>query len=331
MNNQLIVSDYMPIMNLDDAKRRYQAFKDFVESILSKGVDYGVIPGTDKPTLLKPGAEKLNTFFGLATHFEVTQKTEDWTGEAHGGEPFFYYWYRCTLTRGGQFVANAEGSCNSREKKYRWRSGERKCPQCGKPAIIKGRAEYGGGFICFAKKGGCGAKFADSDPAIVGQSTGRVPNEDIADQVNTLQKMAQKRALVAATLIGTNASEFFTQDVEDYIDADFTPAPEEQKQEPKAEPRRADMTVTAAPPQPTRPDHPIVAALDTLDTPAANGAPSLEEAFAGWKAAWSRACKLGVQKREHSATLADNISAIVDRTTLLNDAIKARGGASGGK
>jgi hypothetical protein len=33
--------------------------------------------------------------------------------------------------------------------------------------------------------------------------------------VNTIQKMAQKRALVAATLISTSASEFFTQDVED--------------------------------------------------------------------------------------------------------------------
>src|SRR5436305_40562 len=37
----------------------------------------------------------------------------------------------------------------------------------------------------------------------------------IADQVNTIQKMAQKRSLVAAVLIAVNASEFFTQDVED--------------------------------------------------------------------------------------------------------------------
>jgi hypothetical protein len=39
-------------------------------------------------------------------------------------------------------------------------------------------------------------------------------NPDVADVVNTIQKMAQKRALVAATLIATSASEFFTQDVE---------------------------------------------------------------------------------------------------------------------
>ena len=43
----------------------------------------------------------------------------------------------------------------------------------------------------------------------------RIPNPDVADVVNTIQKMAQKRALVAATLIARSASEFFTQDVED--------------------------------------------------------------------------------------------------------------------
>src|ERR1019366_6667026 len=43
----------------------------------------------------------------------------------------------------------------------------------------------------------------------------RIPNPDGADVVNTIQKMAQKRALVAATLLATSASEFFTQDVED--------------------------------------------------------------------------------------------------------------------
>jgi hypothetical protein len=39
--------------------------------------------------------------------------------------------------------------------------------------------------------------------------------------------MSQKRALIAATLLAVNASEFFTQDMEDFVDADYTvqPAP----------------------------------------------------------------------------------------------------------
>jgi len=40
------------------------------------------------------------------------------------------------------------------------------CPKCGKVGtIIKGREEYGGGFLCFAKKGGCGAKFEKAPPS----------------------------------------------------------------------------------------------------------------------------------------------------------------------
>src|ERR671938_678900 len=69
---------------------------------------------------------------------------------------------------------------------------------------------------CFRKQGGCGAKYADGDQAIEGQQTGRVFNPDIADQVNTIQKIGQKRSLVAAVLIAVNASEFFTQDIEDF-------------------------------------------------------------------------------------------------------------------
>jgi hypothetical protein len=37
------------------------------------------------------------------------------------------------------------------------------CPKCGKvKPVIKGKAEYGGGWVCFKKKGGCGATWHDS-------------------------------------------------------------------------------------------------------------------------------------------------------------------------
>lgn len=235
-NNQLAVRDtnlfIAPVVNVQGALQRYQDMKDFIEGILRKDVDYGVIPGTGKPTLLKPGAEKLSTFFGLSTQFEIIEKVEDWTGENHGGESFFNYWYKCRVTRNGSVVAEGEGSCNSFEKKYRWRSANVKCPACGNETIIKGKTEYGGGWICFAKKGGCGAKFKDGDPVIEDQPRGQVKNPDIADIVNTLQKMAQKRAYVAAVLLATNASEYFTQDIEDYIDADFVTV-EQPKEESK--------------------------------------------------------------------------------------------------
>src|ERR687896_462647 len=197
------------------AVERYNAVTEFVSRVLRKDVDYGVIPGTEKRTLLKPGAEKLTTFFGLSTRFQLLERIEDWTGESHGGEPFFYYLYRCQLARGDLLIAEGDASCNSREAKYRWREAQRACPACGQSAIIKGREEYGGGWVCFKKKGGCGAKYPDGDQTIESQQTGRVFNPDIADQVNTIQKMSQKRSLVGAVLLAVNASEFFTQDVED--------------------------------------------------------------------------------------------------------------------
>ena len=215
-------SQFMPAMSIELAVERYNTITEFVSRVLRRDVDYGMIPGTDKLTLLKPGAEKLTTFFGLSTRFQLLERIEDWTGEDHGGEPFFYYLYRCQLSRGDLLVAEADGSCNSRETKYRYREAQRVCPECGQAAIIKGKEEYGGGWLCFRKKGGCGAKFPNGDAVIESQQTGRVPNAEIADQVNTIQKMGQKRSLIAATLLAVNASEFFTQDVEDFINTTAT-------------------------------------------------------------------------------------------------------------
>jgi hypothetical protein len=208
-------SQFMPAMSIEAAVERYNTITEFVSRVLRRDVDYGMIPGTDKLTLLKPGAEKLTTFFGLSTRFQLIERIEDWTGEEHDGEPFFYYLYRCQLYRGELLVAESDASCNSRETKYRYREAQRVCLDCGQAAIIKGREEYGGGYVCFRKKGGCGAKFLIGDSGIESQQVGRVPNADIADQVNTIQKMSQKRALVSACLLAVNASEFFTQDVED--------------------------------------------------------------------------------------------------------------------
>jgi hypothetical protein len=227
------VAQFMPALTVEQALARHRQINQIVSQVLKENEDYGVIPGAGaKKVLLKPGAEKLTTFFGLSKQFEIIEKIEDWTG-AHSGaeppEPFFYY--RCRLLRGEQLIAEGDGSCNSRESKYRYRKGERVCPSCRGAYIIKGQDQYGGGWVCFKKKGGCGAKFPDGDPDIETQQVGRVLNPDICDQVNTIQKMAVKRALVAATLMAVNASDFFTQDVEDsgVIDArplSVTPAPQ---------------------------------------------------------------------------------------------------------
>jgi hypothetical protein len=208
--------DLMPVLDLATAVRRHNFMTQVAQTLMVEGTDYGTIPGTgSKPTLLKPGAERLCTLFGLSPRIAEMTAEEDWDGEKHGGEPFLYYRIRIELTKNGILLGEGVGSCSSRESKYRYRAGERKCPKCSKPAIIRGREEFGGGWVCLAKKGGCGAKFKAGDGAIEAQPVGRVLNPDIADSANVLLKMAHKRALTSAVLIATNASEFFTQDAED--------------------------------------------------------------------------------------------------------------------
>ena len=157
----------LPVMNIAEAKRRWDAIREFVSQIMIEGEDYGVIPGTgSRPTLLKPGAEKLCAFFGLAPDFNVVQREEVWEER----EPFFFYEIKCTLhASDGRLRGSGLGSCSSRESRYR------------------------------------GRKVA-------------------ADIVNTVLKMAKKRALVDAVLSTVGASQFYTQDIEDTMQQQPKPA-----------------------------------------------------------------------------------------------------------
>jgi len=205
----------MPVMDLELAKKRLAEFQQFVKEYMTKDEDYGLIPGVEKPSLFQPGADKLSELYGLAPTFpdERTIRNVDWSMIP----PLFDYEVTCVLLskRTGMVVAEGKGSCSSYEAKYRWRDAKRLCPNCSQPTIIKGKEEYGGGWLCWTKRGGCGAKFAEGDQKIEGQKTGREPNEDIADIKNTILKMAQKRAKIAAVLAATRSSGVFTQDVED--------------------------------------------------------------------------------------------------------------------
>jgi len=206
---------FMPVMALSTAVARRQTIVDATTALMKEGVDYGKIPGANRDCLLQPGADKLCNLFGLVIKYEILEQVQDWTGVDHGGEPFFYMFVKGRAYRGEECMGEGIGSCSSWESKYRYRNSERQCPSCGKAAIIKGKEEYGGGYVCFAKKGGCGAKYKDGDPAIESQSVGRKVNPDIYDILNTVQKIAFKRCKVSTTINATSASEFFTQDVED--------------------------------------------------------------------------------------------------------------------
>ena len=212
----------MPVMNLERAKTRLAELQTFCAHYLQEshdggedGGDYGVIPGatSKKKVLYKSGADKLSDVYGLADRYVILSKIEDFD------RGLFDYTIECQLTRktDEMFVGSGLGLCSSYESKFRWRDRPRVCPQCQQETIIKGKEQFGGGWICWKKKGGCGAKFLDTDQVIINQPSGRIENPDLADVKNTALKIAKKRAKVDAVLGVTRSSGLFTQDLEDVV------------------------------------------------------------------------------------------------------------------
>ena len=217
-DNQLAIRENMPApatvpaeFSTEQVLAQVEKIQTLMKAVMKNGEHYGVIPGTPKPTLLKAGAEKLCLMFRLDPQYE--------TRELRDGEHLTVL-STCTLYHipSGNRMGSGLGSCSTRESKYAYRKAERVCPKCGKDTIR--RSKFGNkGWYCHEKAGGCGAQFGPNDAGIANQEVGRVANPDIADQYNTVLKMACKRSLVAAVLNVTAASDIFTQDLEDLGDA----------------------------------------------------------------------------------------------------------------
>ncbi len=113
----LAPADAFPDFAVDPAEvtRRTQMLRDYVRNHMVEGEDYGVVPGGTKPTLFKPGAEKLNAVFGLSPLVEVTNREENWD------DGFVSYEIKVTLfnKRSEKVDAEGIGSCNSRERRYK--------------------------------------------------------------------------------------------------------------------------------------------------------------------------------------------------------------------
>ncbi len=184
--NALSIIDTVEIDNIANTMAKIQQMQNVVQKTLKKGHDFGEVPGTSKPTLLKPGGEKICMLFGLNPEYEFLQTTEDYDKE------FFSYNIRCTLFRNGQPVAQGVGSCNSKEKKYRFINVDEI------PENYIGQSE----------------QITDK----YGRTKYKINNPDICSLVNTILKMAKKRAFIDTVLQVASLSEVFTQDVEDMGD-----------------------------------------------------------------------------------------------------------------
>jgi hypothetical protein len=195
-----------PQVTATELVERLAMIREAQEKAMVLDVDYGKVPGTDKPTLFKPGSEKLSVLFQL----DVQLHNEKVWGPGDHLTVISHATVFHAPT--GSRLGYGEGVCTTRERKYAYRKQERTCPTCEAAAVIKGKAEYGGGWLCWRKRDGCGAKFADGDQAIESQPVGEMDNPDLPDLWNTVVKMAEKRGRVDAVLAVTGASALFTQD-----------------------------------------------------------------------------------------------------------------------
>ena len=256
------------VMGIDELVEHVSLVQQVAKRVMKEDTHYGVIPGTKKPTLLKAGAEILCVAFRLDPEYQSEEIREG---------KHLTVKSRCTLYHAptGRRMGSGEGSCSTMETRYAFRNAERTCPDCGGAFIIKGKDEYGGGWLCYHKKGGCGAKFKDGDSAIEDQETGKVENPNLADVYNSVLKVANKRSLTAATLNVTGASDTFTQDMEDMPRSQDRPRPQQPKSTPPVQ-RKATRKAAPRAQEPTREPDPLPPENDPEDKTEGFGADDLD-------------------------------------------------------
>lgn len=159
--------------------------QEVVRAVMKEGVHFGVIPGTDKPTLYKPGAELLCMTFRVADSYAVEDLSADGIVR-----------YRVTCNgihqTTGTVLGSGMGEASSGEEKYKWRK------------AYDDEFEATPENLRRIKFGKYKTKQIRTEPA---------------DLANTVLKMANKRAKIAMVLNVTAASDCFSQDLEDLDEA----------------------------------------------------------------------------------------------------------------
>lgn len=158
--------------------------QEVMNAVMKQNVHYGTVPGCgDKPTLLKPGAEKIASTFRLAIDPVVEDLSKD-------DEIRFRVYAKVSHQITGNFLGTGIGEASTNEEKYKWRKVV-SAAEWDATAEDRKRIKY---------------TYKDTIQQI---------RTNPADVANTVLKMAKKRALIDAVLTITAASDCFTQDIED--------------------------------------------------------------------------------------------------------------------
>jgi hypothetical protein len=123
----------MPQVSAAELLARLDVIREAMRTAMQEGVDYGRVPGSDKPGLFKPGAEKLCVLFQL----DIQPSNELVWGPA---EHLTVISRACVYhAPSGTRLGYGEGICATRERKYAYRRADRACPQCGQPTVLGGK------------------------------------------------------------------------------------------------------------------------------------------------------------------------------------------------
>lgn len=171
-----------------EVRQHVNMVQEVMKAVMKLDVHYGKIPGTNKPSLFKAGAEVLCMTFRISDEYEITDLSN---------ADMIRYRVKCIGRHqlAGKILGQGMGAASSGEEKYKWRSSVCAAEFEATPVTAR-RVKYG------KKKNN-------------GFYTVEQVRTEAADLDNTVLKMACKRAKIAMTLNVTAASDMFTQDVED--------------------------------------------------------------------------------------------------------------------
>ena len=188
--NELTLINEIDLKVVETTLSKVRAMQAGLKKLLVENYDYGKIPGCgDKPTLLKPGAEKILMALGLTSSYELVEHTEDFKDKG-----FFSYTVKCILEKNGQKITEGLGQANSKEKKWAFEYvNEKDLPAGTDKELLKSKK--------FESKFGTYYKYE--------------VEADANSKANTILKMAKKRAQIDAVLTVASLSEIFTQDFDD--------------------------------------------------------------------------------------------------------------------
>lgn len=177
---------YQRTQTATEIRAQVNLIQEVMRAVMKEGTHFGTIPGCQKPSLWKPGAEVLFATFRVS----VDPIVEDLSTRDEAR-------FRVTargVSNHGVPLGSAVGEASSDEEKYKWR--EVVClEEWDATPEDRRRLKW--------KRGQQKAYPVQQIRA------------NIADCRNTILKMASKRATVALALQITAASDIFSQDIED--------------------------------------------------------------------------------------------------------------------